>query len=146
MKTLTKILLTFTQKITLPLFFSLLLTGCNKDDPAPIIPKQAILGRWELIKQGNSRDDLTQVQPTSFTEFLNDSSYTIYDYQTDTYTLGDYSMTDSFLTFYYYTVELNAVVDTISVRYYYTFEDYKTLLLDIDALAIQDLFLYTKID
>jgi hypothetical protein len=51
-------------------------------------------------------------------------------------------MNDSALSYYFYALNGNKV-DTISVKYFYTFKHNKTLLLDIDALAILN-FLFMK--
>lgn len=135
------------QKI---LFFSTLLCTiffmniyCKKEN-SEIIPKQTILGKWELRKKGTSLDFLSDVPVNGYTEFLNDSTYRDYDYSTQTFTNGDYAINDSMLVYYYYALNGNKV-DTISVRYYYTFKDKKNLILDIDASAILRTFVYEKI-
>ena len=134
------------MKNTFLLIFTitLLISGCEKDD-LPIDPKKDILGKWELIQQGTSLENLTNVPPNGYTEFLDESSYRFYDYNTEKFDDGDYTINDSLLIYYYYAIDLGNV-DTIPVRYYYTFRNKKTLVLDIDALAIQDFFIYKKID
>lgn len=49
------------------------------------------------------------------------------------------------LIYYYYATNLNKV-GTITERYFYNFKDEKTLILDIDAIAISDFSVYEKIN
>ncbi|MFD1160866.1 hypothetical protein [Hwangdonia seohaensis] len=124
---------------------ALLILGCGKEG-LPIDPKKDILGKWELIQQGTSLENLFDVDPNGYTEFIDETSYRFYNYQTEEFDDGDYTLNDSSLTFFYYAVENGQVVDTIPVKYFYTFKDHKTLVLDIDASAIFRTFIYKKID
>ncbi|WP_192822783.1 hypothetical protein [Rufibacter sp. LB8] len=102
------------------------------------------MGKWELRQEGVSLDNLLDVSPSGYTEFLNDSSYRNYDYDSKKYTYGDYTLNDSMLVYYYYALDIDQV-DTIAESYYYSFDkEYKTLTLDIDALAMFDYFVYRK--
>jgi len=123
----------------------LLVTGCEKDE-APFDPKNAILGKWELVQQGTSLDVLFDVPSQGYTEYLDDKSYRYYDYETEEYTYGDYTLNDSLLIYYNYAVENGEIMDTIPIRYFHTFRDRRILILDIDALAIFDFFIYKKIE
>lgn len=123
------------------LFSVLIIISCKKEDvevideaevkeaEVKIIPKEAILGKWELKKKGTSMQHLIEVPAVGYTEYINDKSYRFYDYKDATYTYGDYSLNDSMLIFYQYAVE-NNTIDTVRERYYHTFKDFKTLLLE----------------
>ena len=124
--------------------FLLFISIFCKKEVIEINPKKAILGKWELRKQGTSLDHLIDFTPTGYDEYLNDSVHQFYDYNKKTFTNGDYSINDSTLVYYFYALNGNKV-DTISVRYFYTFKNNKTLVLDIDALAILDFFVLEKI-
>lgn len=123
------------------------ISSCSKDEVSyEVDPQKDILGKWELIQQGTSIENLFDVEPNGYTEFLDETSYRFYDYKTEKFDDGNYTLNDSSLIFFYYAVENGQVVDTIPVRYFYTFRNRKTLVLDIDALAIHDFFIYKKID
>ena len=126
------------------LLLVLLAISCDQEK-VEINPNKAIVGKWELRQQGTSTENLLNVTPRGYTEFLNDSSYRYYEYDTEKYTYGDYTLNDSMLVYYFYAIHANKV-DTIPESYYYSFDkEYRTLTLDIDALAILDYFVYKKI-
>lgn len=118
----------------------------SSDDSPPINPKKDILGKWELVKQGTSLNNLTNLKSRGYVECLDDKSYRFYNYNTQKFSYGDYSMDDSSLTYYYYAVGNNQVIDAIPERYFYTFTNKRRLILDIDALAMQNIFIYNKIE
>ncbi|MFD1160864.1 hypothetical protein [Hwangdonia seohaensis] len=68
------------MKNTIPLIFilSLLIVCCGKED-LPIDPKKDILGKWELIQQRTSLENILDVEPIGYTEFLGENSYTFYN-------------------------------------------------------------------
>ena len=121
----------------------MLISGCEKDNLS-IDPKEAILGKWELIQQGTSQDDLSEVPQLGYTEFIDNKSYRYFDYDTEEYDYGDYTINDSVIIYYYYAVENGEIVDTISVSYYHTFRDKRTMALEIDAPAMLRTFIYKK--
>ncbi|MEQ8927563.1 MAG: hypothetical protein RLO81_17235 [Fulvivirga sp.] len=121
------------------IYLSIIAISCNKEE-IDIDAREAILGKWEVIEV-----DGEPYPADGYTEYLNDSSYRSYDYLTGDFSYGDYYLNDSMLIYYYYTVDIDEI-DTISIRYYYSFEDQRTLILDIDALAILYRFVYRKIE
>jgi hypothetical protein len=133
--------------ILLVLIFLDVLAGCGKDELLPRVtdPQAALLGKWEEVKIGTSRNNVFDVSPGGYTEYLTDSTYRFYNYTAMTYSYGDYQLNDSLLIFFYYNVDSEQNIDTVSFRYYYNFEDSKTLVLDIDALAIFDISISKKI-
>lgn len=60
--------------------------SCNKDEPytPPSDPKQAILGKWELIEIGNW-PNMFPSEPSYYIDYLPDSIIGIYDYKTKEY-------------------------------------------------------------
>jgi hypothetical protein len=130
------------------LLFITALVGCSKDEPLPNVtdPQKAIIGKWEEVKIGTSRNNVFEVSPSGYTEYLTDSTYRFYDYETRSSSYGDYELNDSLLIYFYYDVDSEEDIDTISFRYYYNFENSKTLVLDIDAYAIFDISISKKIN
>lgn len=130
------------------LIFIAALVSCGKDEPLPKVtnPKKALLGKWEVAKTGSSMNNLENVVPTGYTEYLNDSTYRFYDYETQDFSFGDYTLNDSMLLYFHYTIEDGEILDTLALRYYYYFENRKTLVLDWDAFAILDISVHRKID
>lgn len=47
-------------------------------------PKKAILGKWEIVEDGNW-PDLEPCQATQYVEYLPDSLIRVYDYKTGVY-------------------------------------------------------------
>lgn len=135
---------TLKKIVLLPFFALFLITSCDKEE-TPIDPKRDILGKWELIQDGTSLENLRDRPPSGYTEYLDDTSYRFHDYETGEFTYGDYSLDDSMLIHYYYAVGNDQAVDTIPIRYFYTFANKRHLILDIDANAILRVFIYRKI-
>tara|TARA_R110002096_G_scaffold434606_1_gene656858 strand:+ start:421 stop:828 length:408 start_codon:yes stop_codon:yes gene_type:complete len=131
--------------ILLTFIITVFIYGCNSSDDSAIEPKKDILGKWELIQQGTSLENLFDLEPAGYTEFLSESSYRDFDYITEKFNDGDYTLNDSLLIYYYYAINQHDI-DTVSVRYYYRFKNSKTLILDIDASAIFRTFIYKKIN
>lgn len=89
----------------------------------------------ELVQQGTSLDHLPDITPVDI-----QNTWLIVLTGSDckkNYSYGDSVLNDSMLIHYYYAVGDNEI-DTELMSYYYSFEDQKTLILNIDAFAIYD--------
>lgn len=130
------------------LIFIAALVSCSKDEPMPKVtdPQKALIGKWEVAKTGSSMNNLENVVPTGYTEYINDSTYRFYDYETHYFSYGDYLLNDSMLLYFHYDIEDGEIIDTLALRYYYHFENRKTLVLDWDAFAILDISVHRKIN
>ncbi|MGK7391994.1 MAG: hypothetical protein ACNS60_16705 [Candidatus Cyclobacteriaceae bacterium M2_1C_046] len=82
----------------------LLISSCNKEEEITFNPQEALLGKWETTKIGSSMNNLHDIEIQGYTEYLNDTTYRYFDYDSEEYTYGDYSLNDSTLINYYYAV------------------------------------------
>lgn len=130
-----------TEKPTLLLFLlfsTTLFNACEKETVDPD-PSKAILGKWECIEYGDQKRT-----PVGYTEFLSDSTYRHFDYETNRYYFQEkYWIQDSLL----YMVEFRRP-DGVIVHssYKYKFLNSRKFQLDLQAFAIYTMFIYKKID
>ncbi len=122
------------------------LCSCHDDHPPGLVtdPKQAILGRWEVIE--NSFGPISY--PGSYTEYRQDSI--LFDYvNTNDFTYSKYWMNDSilFTKSTYYIYEGPGYEDTLIVvlPYKYEFLSYNKLRLDLQYPAMVTTFIFKRI-
>jgi len=116
--------------------------SCNKDEPytPPSDPKQAILGEWELIEQGNW-PNMYSTTPIHYTEYFRDSTMGIYQYETKEYYISNARYWIDSL--FYIKYEREDGYEIIQ-KYSYEFYDNKMRLDMLDVLAIFEIFIYQR--
>lgn len=80
--------------LLLPLCVALIGTGCKKEEQQGTDPAKAILGKWKLQSVGYT--DVT-ANNLGYLEYLPDSVYRWYDYETKQYTNGNYWLDSLYL-------------------------------------------------
>lgn len=118
-----------------------LFTSCNKEDyHPPSDPKEAILGKWELIEKGYEG----HTKPTSenrYIEYLPDSVFGWYDYDTEEYIVSN-------VKYWIDTLLHEQVIREdgrpITIEYTYHFYEDKMRLEFVDVFAIFDTFIYQR--
>jgi hypothetical protein len=130
-----------TEKPTLLLFLlfsTTLFNACEKETVDPD-PSKAILGKWECIEYGDQKRT-----PSGYREFLTDSIYRYFDYETNAYYFKEkYWIKDSML---YMVGFRKPDGEQIYSEYKYTFLNSKKLQLDLQMHAIYTISIYRKID
>lgn len=122
--------------------FVLMGVGCGKEDPPtpPTNPKQAILGKWELIEVGNW-PNMHSYASWGYKEYLKDSIIAIYEYETrEYYTSNMKYWIDSL----FYEVYLREDGNKVIQRYSYEFYDDKMRVDMLDVLPIFETFIYQR--
>lgn len=120
--------------------------GCekNKGYTPPSDPKLAILGKWELVEEGVWPPDGQPHKPTYYWEFLPDSIFRWFDYDTNEYlpsVEGDVYWIDSLL----YIKNRNVLAAEAYMKCYYEFYDDKMLLERADILTlVRSYFIYQR--
>ena len=79
------------------LLFVFILCGCSKTDPG-----EAILGKWELVAEGEKKDKMETIEPNgAYMEFLSDGVYRLYYPIEDEYYCSSYKIDRKFLYYNY---------------------------------------------
>lgn len=105
-------------------------------------PKKAILGKWEIVEDGNW-PDLEPCQATQYVEYLPDSLIRVYDYKTGVYI---YAKEKYWIDSLYHEGVYREDGYFLNVSYKYQFSDNNNKLrLDIQAFAIINTFIYKRL-
>ncbi|MDD2285636.1 MAG: hypothetical protein PHQ11_09590 [Paludibacter sp.] len=115
--------------------------GCEDETYAPPSdPKQAILGKWELIEIG-FQNHTEPYQDNRYIEYLPDSALGWYYYDTKEYTVSNIKYwIDTIL----HEKQIREDGHKIITEYTYQFYEDKMRLEYIDLLAIYDVFIYQR--
>jgi hypothetical protein len=116
--------------------------SCNEDEPyaPPSDPKQAILGKWELIEIGNW-PNMHKNTPWGYKEYLNDSIIGIYEYETGDYYISNMRYWIDSLFHEKYIREDGYV---LIQNYSYEFYEDKMRMKILDVLPIFETFIYQR--
>ena len=120
----------------------IVLISCNKEDPyaPPSDPKQAILGKWELIERG-FQNHTEPYQDNRYIEYLPDSILGWYYYDAKEYTVSNIKYwIDTLL----HEKQIREDGHEIITEYTYQFYKDKMWLQYINKLAIFDTFIYQR--
>jgi len=125
---------------------ALLVTGCEKDE-APIDPKNAIIGKWEITHLGNGEDLEPVENSISYREYLPDSLLRFYNYEDDRFINRKYWIKDSLLIDSFWFID-DVSNDTITLENPYRFEflNPNTLRLELQYPAIYTTSIYKRIN
>ncbi len=130
-----------TEKPTLLLFLffsTTLFNACEKEAVNPD-PSKAILGKWECIEYGDQNRT-----PWGYYEFLPDSIYMLYNYQSDDYYFQEkYWLNDSLLFIGEFRKPDGELIFS---SYKYTFLNSNKLKLELQAFALYRTSIYKKVD
>ena len=117
----------------------IVLISCNKEDPyaPPSDPKQAILGKWELIEKGVG--GVTEPYKSNrYIEYLEDSTMAYFYYDTNEYVVFN-------AIYWIDTLLYHGSHDkTIVIEYSYKFYKDKMWLQYINMFATFDTFIYQR--
>jgi len=119
-----------------------ILISCNKDEPyaPPSDPRQAILGKWELIERG-FQNHTEPYKDNRYIEYLPDSIIGWYYYNTKEYTVSNRKYwIDTLL----HHKQIREDGHEILTDYTYLFYEDKMRLEYIDILAIYEVFIYQR--
>lgn len=119
-----------------------ILVSCNNDEPytPPSEPKQAILGKWELIEIGNW-PNMFPSEPSYYIDYLPDSIIGIYDYKTKEYYISSRKYWIDSL-FHEKTIREDGY--EIVMNYSYEFYNDKMRLDMLDVLPIFETSIYKR--
>lgn len=125
---------------------ALLATGCEKDE-APIDPKNAIIGKWEITHLGNGEDLEPVENSISYREYLPDSLLRFYNYEDDRFIDRKYWIKDSLLIDSFWFID-DLSNDTITLENPYRFEflNPNTVRLELQYSAIYTTSIYRRIN
>jgi|AGTN01.3.fsa_nt_gi hypothetical protein len=127
------------MKETILLIIMAMFVSCNKDETyiPPSDPKQAILGKWELIERGVG--GVTEpYKANRYIEYLADSTMVYFYYDTNEYVVSDaIYWIDTLL---YHGSHDKAIV----IEYSYKFYEDKMWLQYINMFATFDTFIYQR--
>lgn len=123
--------------------FCLLIGGVGCKDESyslPSEPRQAILGKWELIEVGNW-PDIHKYTPWGYKEYLEDSIIGIYEYETEEYYISNMKYwIDSLFHEKYIREDGHMIIQ----NYSYEFYDDKMRINMLDVLPIFETFIYQR--